>query len=249
MMNNREDILVEMKNISATVAAIPVVNVFTVDEAYFSTLPFIIIAQINVGDSLKSARNLAVPDGYFDSLAGNILGKIHALENDVTAELNEISPLLAGIDNKETYTVPQRYFDELSFVGRQQESAKVISISKPRSIFKYAAAAVITGLLGLSIVNIVDKNNNAVDPLTTTAQTITASAPTNPLALNGSFDEALKNISDNEIEQYLQKGGQDVNAALVAASTDDVDKLPEATDYLLDENVLENYLKENNLNN
>ena len=249
-MNNREDILVEMKNISATVAAIPVVNVFTVDEAYFSTLPIIIMAQINVGDSLKSARNLTVPEGYFNSLAGNILSKIHALENDVTAELKEISPLLAGIDNKETYTAPQGYFDELKFVEKQQDTAKVISINKPRSIFKYAAAAVITGLLGLSIVNIVDNNNNnAVDPLTTTAQTISASAPTSPLALNGSFDEALKNISDNEIEQYLQKGGQDVNAALVASSTDDVDKLPEATDYLLDENVLENYLKENNLNN
>ena len=165
----------------------------------------------------------------------------------MTAELSEISPLLAGVDNKKTYTVPDGYFNKLSFV-EQKETATIISINKPRSFFKYAAAAVITGLLGLSIVNIVN-NSSSSDPVTTTAETITASTQTNTVALNGSFDEALKNISDNEIEQYLQSDGQDVSAALVASSTDDIEKLPEATDYLLDENVLENYLKENNLNN
>ena len=206
------------------------------------------MAQINVGDSFNSARKLTVPDGYFESLPGNILNKIHALDNDVTTELNEISPLLAGIENKETYKVPQGYFDELKFVGEQRESAKVISISKPRSFFKYVAAAVITGLLGLSIVNIVDKSGNETS-IKTTAQTITTTTAPNTVLMNSSFDEALQNVSDNEIEQYLQGSGQDVKAALVASSTDDVDKLPEATDYLMDENVLENYLKENNLNN
>ena len=246
-MNNREEILKEMKGISATVAATPFVNVFSVEEAYFSRLPDIIMAQINVGNAISSAENLTVPDGYFESLAGNILNKIHALENDVTTQLSEISPLLAGIERKETYSVPDGYFNKLSFV-QQKETAKVISLNKPRPIFKYAAAAVITGLLGLSIVNIVN-NNTSKDSLTTAAETITGSTKLNPFVLNGSFDEALKNISDNEIEQYLRNGGQDVNAALVASSIDDVEKLPEATDYLLDENVLQNYLKENHLNN
>lgn len=244
-MNRREDILMELKSISDAVAAIPFVNVFNVDSAYFSAMPQIIMAQINVGDSFN---NLTVPDGYFERLAGNILKRIHALENDVIAELNEISPLIAGIGSKETYTVPEGYFNKLSFVEKQQETAKVISISKRRSFFKYAAAAVITGLLGLSIVNIVD-NNHETDSSTMIAKITTGTLQQNALATNGSFDEALKNISDNEIEQYLQKNGQDVNAALVASSTDEIDKLPEATDYLLDENTLENYLKQNNLKN
>ena len=244
-MNRREDILMELKSISDAVAAIPFVNVFNVDSAYFSAMPQIIMAQINVGDSFN---NLTVPDGYFERLAGNILNRIHALENDVIAELNEISPLIAGIEKKETYTVPKRYFEELTFTDTQHKIAKVISISKPRSFFKYAAAAVITGLLGLSIVNIVD-NNHETDSSTMIAKITTGTLQQNALATNGSFDEALKNISDNEIEQYLQKNGQDVNAALVASSTDEIDKLPEATDYLLDENTLENYLKQNNLKN
>ena len=247
-MNNREDILTEIKSISPTVASISPINVFTVDATYFEVLPQIIMAKIVVENSFVFSKNLSVPEGYFESLPVNILKKIHALKNDVTIELTEISPLIAAIDNKVTYTVPEDYFNGLTFLNKQQEPAKVIAINKPKSFFKYAAAAVITGLLGLSIVNIVD-NNHAQNNITTTAGTITGTTKPNAVLINGSFDEALQNVSDNEIEQYLQKSGHDVNAALVASSTDDVDKLPEATDYLLDENVLDNYLKKNNLKN
>ena len=247
-MNNREDIFMEIKNISASVAAIPYVNVFTLEETYFSTLPEIITSQINIGNDINSANNLKVPEGYFESLAGNILNKIHARENDVTAELNEISPLIAGIKNKETFTVPARYFNELTFLSKQNQTAKAIAINKPRSFFKYAAAAMITGLLGLGIVNIFNNDNKAIN-ITTTAQVTTSTNLPNTIIMNGSFDEALKSVPYTEIEEYLQQGGQDVNAALVASSTDDTDKLPDATDYLLDENVLENYLKKNNLKN
>ena len=247
-MNNREDIFMEIKNISAFVAAIPFVNVFTVEETYFSTLPEMITLQINIGKEINSAKNLSVPEGYFETLAGNILNKIYALESDVAAELNEISPMIAGIENKETFTVPARYFDELTFLSKQKQTAKVIAIDKPRSFFKYAAAAMITGLLGLGIVNIFYDDNTATN-ITTTAQVTGGTNLPNTVIMNGSFDETLKSLPDIEIEEYLQQSGQDVNAALVASSTDDVDKLPEASDYLLDENVLENYLKKNNLKN
>ena len=247
-MNNREDIFMEINNISASVAAIPFVNVFTVEETYFSKLPEIITSQINIGNDINPAKNLTVPEGYFESLAGNILNKIYALENDVTAELNEISPLIAGIENKETFTVPARYFDELTFLSRQKQTTKIIAFDKSRSFFKYAAAAMITGLLGLGIVNIFDNDNTATN-ITTTAQVTTGTNLHNTVIMNESFDEAMKSVTDIEIEEYLQQSGQDVNAALVASSTDDTDKLPEVTDYLLDENVLENYLKENDLKN
>ena len=247
-MNNREEIFMEIINISASVAAIPYVNVFTVKETYFSTLPEIITSQINVGKKINSAKNLTVPEGYFESLAGNILNKIYALESDVSVEVNEISPMIAGIKNKETFTVPARYFDELTFLCKQKQTAKIIAVDKPRSFFKYAAAAMITGLLGLGIVNIFYDDNTATN-IITTAQVTSGTKLPNTVIMSGSFDEALKSLPDIEIEEYLQQSGQDVNAALVASSTDDTDKLPEVTDYLLDENVLENYLKENDLKN
>lgn len=244
-MNNREDISTEINGISKTLGSIPFINVFTVDANYFPSLAQVIIAKIYEEDSLN---NFSVPDGYFESLAGNILTKIHALENDVNIELKGISSLIAGIENKETYTVSEGYFNSITFLNNNLKSAKVVTINKPRLFFKYAAAAVITGLLGLSIVNIVDKNNTE-NSIKTNLETITGTMKPNTVLKTASFDEALQNVSDNEIEQYLQKSGHDVNAALVASSTDDVEKLPEVTDYLLDENVLENYLKENNLKN
>ena len=247
-MNTREDIITEIKSISASLAAIPFVNVFTVNEAYFKTLPEIIISQINVGKDIHSAKKLSVPEGYFETLAVNILNKIHSIENNVAAELSEISPLLANIHNKETYTVPQGYFNKLSFAVDQRKTVKVISINKPGSFFKYAAAAVITGLLGLSIVNIVATNNSDNHKILT-AEIMPVTTNSNTVVLNGNFDEALNNISEIEIEQYLQNNGHDVKAALVASSTDDIEKLPEASEYLFDENVLENYLKKNNLKN
>ena len=245
-MKSREEILAELNGISPFLASIPLENVFIIPEGYFNELTQIIMAKINAENSFDSSKNFSVPDGYFESLAGNILNKIHALENDVTVELKEISPLVAGIENKETYTVPAKYFNDLTFLNKHGEPGKVVTINKTRLFFKYAAAAVITGLLGLSIINIVDKNESESN-IKNAAEKITATTQPNTVLKTGSFDEALQNVSDNEIEQYLQKSGQDVNAALVASSTDDVDKLPEATDYLLDENVLENYLKENNL--
>ena len=100
----------------------------------------------------------------------------------------------------------------------------------------------------MGIVNIVN-NNKAADPLITNANTATVSRTQDTPALNRSFEEALENISANEIEQYLRTNGLDVNAALVASSIEEVEKLPEATEYLLDENTLDNYLKEINLKN
>lgn len=246
-MYKREEILFELNGISKSVASIRCDNVLSVHEEYFTFLPQIIMAKINAEYSFNTFQAPTVPEGYFENLAYNILKKIQQEENNVSAELKNLSPLLSSIQKKETYTVPTEYFNQLAFFELPQERAKVVSINKPRSFFKYAAAAVITGLLGLSIVNMVD--NNQQNGITTAAEIITRSAQPKAILIDGNFNEALQHVSDNEIEQYLQKSGQDVNAALVASSTDDIDKLPEAGEYLLDENVLENYLKKNNLNN
>ena len=79
-------------------------------------------------------------------------------------------------------------------------------------------------------------------------QTAATKNSANNILKTGTFDKELETVSDKDIEQYLEQGGQDVNAALVAASTDDEATLPEAAEYLLDENALDNYLKKKHLN-
>lgn len=248
-MNTKENILNELKEISAVVATVPFINVFTVEGDYFSTLQPIVMARINAEMTNTSQHNFRVPEGYFENLSENIFKRIRAGENEVALELEDISPLIAGISNKETYTAPKGYFDGLTFISEiKTQPAKIVRMSRARAVFKYAAAAVITGLLGLSIINITDNNTTGPQEVIT-GQTASILKDANAIIKAGSFDETLQTVSDKEIEKYLQQNGQDVNAALVASSTDDADKLPEAADYLLDENVLENYLKENNLKN
>ena len=132
------------------------------------------------------------------------------------------------------------------------KKAKVIKMNPLLSVFKYAAAAVITGLLGISIINLTDNEktvtNNPVIQTASVAKTENVMKTANEILQKGSFENEFNTITDKDIEQYLTQSGQDVHAALVASSTDDA-ALPEATDYLLDENTLDEYLKTNNLNN
>ena len=244
-MDSRAEILFEINNISTTVASIEGINVLKVEADYFPKLTDIILAKIAAENELFNS-NVSVPDGYFESLADNIFNKIRGEGNEVTEELKKLSPLLNDIGKKEIYTVPEGYFELLAFTDEnQKKSAKIISINKIKTVLKYAAAAVFTGLLGLGIVNIVDKDSVPSTVITAKIN----NKITNTILQTPNFDEVLQQVSDNEIEKYLHENGHDVSAALVAAAAEDADKLPEPTDYLLDENVLENYLKKNNLNN
>ena len=246
-MKIREDILNELKAISAVVANVPYLNVYTIDDEYFAGIYAELKARI-AADALTSSENkFTVPQGYFENLTANILQKIKTEENEIFAETNEQSILVASIGNKNIFTAPKYYFEELAFAGEEKPVAKIIKMSRARFVFKYAAAAVITGLLGLTIINIVDRKDIKVAE-EISVQTATAINDAQKIIKTGTFDKELESISDKDIEQYLQQDGQDVNAALVAASTDDETTLPEAAEYLLDENALDNYLKEKNLN-
>ena len=249
-----EDILNELRAISPVLAKVPYMNVFTVDPQYFSGIQPELRARISADEFYTSREVFTVPEGYFEGLSANILEKIKARENNAVAEeLSELSPFIVRISKENIYRVPEGYFEQLEFIPGLKLPAKVIQMNpvRSRSIFRYAAAAVITGLLGISIINIVDKTNTLGENPGTRIQIATKEVLTtaNNIIQTGTFDKELNDLSDKEIEQYLQQSGRDVNAALVASSLNDNSKLPEATDYLLDENTLDNYLKDNNLKN
>jgi hypothetical protein len=118
-MQNRIDILNELQTLSPLVAGISKVNVFTVPDGYFEQLAARILTGVNEdGGALPAAISssnfaMQVPQGYFDTLADNILGKIKAQE-DTATELQELSPILYSIPNKNVFTVPQGYFENLA---------------------------------------------------------------------------------------------------------------------------------------
>jgi hypothetical protein len=247
-MLEREIILKELNEISPLVAQVPRVNVFSVQEGYFSGIQEELKARIAADGFYASQNAFTVPEGYFDNLAISVLQKIKGEEMSAFAEIAALSPVIAGIGNKNIFIVPDGYFDQ-SIVPVVKEPAKLIKMSRMRSVFKYGIAAVITGLLGISVINVVNQEHSTVKAAST-EQISGVVADADQIIKNGTFNNELNSVSDQEIEQYLKQSGQDVNAAVIAsAASDDAASLPEAADYLLDENALDDYLNKNNLKN
>ncbi len=116
-MESSVDILNELKAISPVVAGLEKVNVFTVPGGYFESLCETVLVCVKEEAGLFGAVTghplMNPPQGYFESLADTILNRVKAQEN-IAAELKELSPILHSIPNKNVFTVPRGYFDSLA---------------------------------------------------------------------------------------------------------------------------------------
>lgn len=291
-----DNILSELKELSPVVANIGRVNVFKVPIGYFDTLStyILLLAHASAIENLHPSEQLFVPENYFDSLADNIMARIkNESVAGVAQETKEISELIAGIGNKNIFSVDNGYFNQLADniqiklkleplseaasetaglsktvakIGNKNvfavpenyfeslavqvnlkisRPAKVVSINSHFTVFRYAAAAVITGMIGLSLFMMLNKKN--IDS-TVSTQTAALMSDAKQIIKTNSFDKEFADIPDAAIVEFLESKGQDVEAALVASLADDKN-LPDADDYLIDENTLDDVLKTLNLNN
>lgn len=185
---------------------------------------------------LKKINVFTVPEGYFGHLADETMSRI---DTDSTAFLTDVK-------NKPVFEVPQGYFEQLpatilqSVKAAQQQPAKVISMGNRPSVFRYAAAAVVTGILGLTLFNALFKPARENISGIETAAVISEGKK---IAAEGRFDKELESITDEDIVNYLSDNGHDVNAALVASVTDE-QALPNEEDYIFDDKTLDNFLDE-----
>jgi hypothetical protein len=118
-MENRTDILNELKELSPTLAAIEKVNVFRVPDGYFEYLGTDILMGIENEKGFSNTDSLSavadVPHGYFDTLANSILTKIKVQDaEDAATEIRALSPQLFNIKYEKVFEVPQGYFDTLA---------------------------------------------------------------------------------------------------------------------------------------
>ena len=253
--NNLSNRVLLLKNAADYEPAVTV----AVPEGYFNNLADTILGRIkreaeveneseqdNLTSILATIGNnniYSIPQGYFDHLSDNINENIVNQSANTYSETHNISELVAGIGNRNIYAVPQDYFKNLKATLYNTNTAKVVSIKSRFATFKYAAAAVVTGIIGLSLFFVL--NNGPVKPSAETAAVMTEA---NEIIKTNSFDKELASISDDAIVAFLESKGQNVEAALVASLTDDKN-LPDATDYLINENTLNDVLKTIDLNN
>ena len=132
-METNSQILNELNALSPTLAGMRNVNVFSVPPGYFDSISATVIACLKVEDSAQAGDEREVPAGYFDTLAGSVLNKIRAAEGRLE-ENDTLSPLLAGLRDRNVFKVPNGYFENnianlLSVVTPEDASDELRRIS------------------------------------------------------------------------------------------------------------------------
>ncbi|TWI81323.1 hypothetical protein IQ13_2340 [Lacibacter cauensis] len=240
-MTRSTDIVKELEALSPVVAQINAVVPYQVPEVYFETLSTVVMARIAAGGNeenslLQIAGKVMpqdVPAGYFNSLADTILTKLKANGNNVavTDELQELSPVLAGISKANVYEAPAGYFDTLTtaVTAKLQPETKVVSLSVARKWMRYAAAAVVLSMLAFGINYSLQKKNNAV-------------AVAAKIKTEAQFNQQLASVSDDAIINYLQLTADTKDVESIKQLIDG-NQLPEEADYI-DEEFLDAFMKE-----
>jgi len=243
MENKSTKISEELNEIAPFLAKMERVNVFQVPTDYFSYLKEKILTQIFIEQDEKN--NLQkVPEGYFDSLSDQILSKIKMQKNEsASEEIKSLSPALHYLKEEQTFTVPENYFDNLSerILDRiNNRRTKVVSISSVQKWQKYAAAAVVAGVIAISALLTINhkSSNNEVASKNVPGYVKEASQYQTAEELN----EGISSLSDDDIVNYLQSTGNILDEETITKNLDAKD-LPTPDEYLIDENALNNFLK------
>lgn len=242
-MKISKEISEELNIISPLLAGMEKKNLFSVPEGYFDVLSISVLKNINTISSEFNKDKLSVPEGYFENLSSSILEKIRSLNQTAEQELRTLSPMLYSIQNENVFTVPTGYFRNLenAILDRviEKPQAKVVQLKKRDSVWKYAAAAVVTGVIGLSSLMMFNASQSsggkADNSISSSIQT--ASQFKNEQQINAE----IATLADDEIIKYLEKTGNEVDNEVLATSVNE-NELPATKDYLIDEKALDSYL-------
>jgi hypothetical protein len=248
-MKKSEEISVELMNISPTLSQIEKVNVFAVPEGYFDGLEEKIATTVFLQQEKKEPFQ-KVPDGYFDSLSSRILSKIKEEEESAEAEIKAISPALHYLKEEHVFDLPDGYFDSLSdrILGRiKNENGKVVVLNSARKWWRYAAAAVIAGIITIFSFQFIDfkSGDNKTNSIASTEMPAYMQLASH-YKTTKEINQGIESLSDDEIARYLEKNTSLLDDEDLIKNTD-TKELPTPDDYLIDDNALSNYLQKINV--
>lgn len=239
-MANRDNILKELNELGSQLPTISSSTIYRVPDGYFDGLASQVLNRIKAmdadaeeifpvaGDAWKITPYQA-PEGYFEGLENRLMQAILANQREETPqqELQSLSPLLANLKKQNPYSIPENYFESLSssiIKDTAPAPAKVVSMTS-RKWFRYAAAAVVTGVLILSGFlflgkndinpdvksyawvkkNMKDVSTEALDSFITITEKETQiiASNTTTVTAGNEVKELVKNISDEELQSFL----------------------------------------------
>jgi hypothetical protein len=239
----------EMKDISSLLSTIEKRDFYRTPDGYFENFAEKLIRLIKAKEADSASEELgnlspllnqlsrkspfSIPDGYFSELSNNAISGAKAVEF-VNDELENLSPLMNELKNIHVYKAPEGYFENLSQIVfskiKDPHQAKVISFNKRKSWLRYAAAAVVIGVIATSTLFVFNHkfnpksfayakidDNQLTDSLHIAndedilsymqSHNIPMTDTSNSVAsldLNDNdADDMLADVSDNELQQYV----------------------------------------------
>jgi hypothetical protein len=210
---------------------------YKVSLTYFDSLGGAILEKIKLNAGLKyyssTGMPYSIPGDYFENFSSGILKKIREEEeeNEVFNELKDIAPLLNSVSKNAVYSAPTNYFQEKQWKKSlsTDPGSKIVSITSPKKIFRFLAAAVIIGLLAVGLFIFIGKDNTntrsyqvkasaAVNKLSEQeiVEFLKTTSPADNIVSNKNIQRpkhndirsAVSRMSDEEIQEFLQENGE-----------------------------------------
>jgi hypothetical protein len=156
---------------------------------------------------------------------------------------------LQKLQRVNVFEVPTGYFENLStsiLKKAKAPSAKIINFQARNSFLKYAAAAIITGVIAMGALRYLQPSQSAntiVTPFAMLDESIEKGKTMN----DQQFEEGLKKLTSVDIAKYLENNGDITDVATLRNNIDEYN-LPNEDDYILNEKTLDNFIKEINNN-
>ena len=223
-MTPKNNIAQELRDLESTLADLSAQNTYSVPEGYFEGLAEKVLSRIRAIE--------AAPAGYFEDMESTLVSVAMYGEQEASEELGNISPLLSGLKKEMPYSVPAGYFDTISTpVTEAHQPAKVVAMGDSRKWFRYAAAAVVTGVVALLSILYFSQDNTG-----NTEGTLAAK-------FEKSMLKEIRKTSDTVLTEFVKQFDE---AGLRTDETAATDTNKEVKDLLKDipENELNQFLNE-----
>lgn len=148
-MTQRATILQELADCGSSLQPALAAGPYQVPEGYFNDLPDVILSRVRTEETMTANEEIAALSPLLGSLSRIPPFKVPEGYFTETAEQEPDTSFLANAGRQMPYSVPDDYFAQLPARIGHQVTARVIPLAA-RKWFRYAAAAVVTGIIALS---------------------------------------------------------------------------------------------------
>lgn len=224
-MIHPDPILQELKELSSILPSPRLAPQYGVPSGYFDGLAGEVMNRIRAGEAATPGEELmhlspllnsisrklpyTIRHNYFEQLAP----AVPIADQTPGEELETLSPLLNGLAKQSPYSVPPGYFDQLEAGVKKEDQAtpaKVVPMGR-RNWSRYAAAAVVIGLVALGGLFLFNKN-----------QTTTVNIDKQPYAW---IESKMKKVSTDEINQFVELVDEQKPVIAQVSASEDIRKL------------------------